>query len=141
MGFWSPSRNMGFHSAINERDQCDKTKGIFYFEALAVTSALLWAAQLQPAPRRVVIFTDSLNTVDIFDSLRASPRYNPFLITAVDLLIRFRVQLSVRHIPGEENGVADALSRHKFDVARELSPGLTLLPFTPPRLTLGATQI
>ncbi|KAF5376292.1 hypothetical protein D9615_008534 [Tricholomella constricta] len=141
MGYWSPSRNMGFHSAINERDQRDKTKGIFFFEAMAVTSALLWAAQLQPAPRRIAIFTDSQNTVDIFDSFRASPRYNPFLITSVDLLIRFRVQLSVRHIPGEENGVANALSRHKFDVARELSPGLTLLPFTPPRLTLGAAQI
>ncbi|KAF9457516.1 hypothetical protein BDZ94DRAFT_1339844 [Collybia nuda] len=93
MGFWSPLCNLGFHYSIPEHQRNNKATPIFYFEAYAVVSALHWAVHLQTPPARIAIFTDNYNTVNIFDSLRASPKYNPFLLTAVDLIIQFNIQL------------------------------------------------
>ncbi|KAF7371787.1 RNase H domain-containing protein [Mycena venus] len=74
---------------------------IFFFEALCVISALRW------------------NTVNIFSSLCATPNYNHLLCTAVDDLIEHNVDLRVLHIKGEDNYIADAISRQRFDNAIE----------------------
>jgi hypothetical protein len=87
MGYWSPKRNMGFHYRIPNRDQNDKSKQIFYFEAYTVVSAFHWVTHSQPPPQHIIVFTDSKNTVDIFDSFRALGIYNPFLTTVIDLII------------------------------------------------------
>jgi len=42
---------------------------IFYFEAMATASAILWASGLEPGIPRLLIFTDSLNCVEMFNSL------------------------------------------------------------------------
>jgi hypothetical protein len=73
MGFWAPQLMRGYQAALPH----DPPAGtIFYFEALAVLSALTHAATLSPPPRRVVIFSDSMNTVNMFASYRALPGYN-----------------------------------------------------------------
>ncbi|RDB27518.1 hypothetical protein Hypma_003768 [Hypsizygus marmoreus] len=138
MAFWCPSRSLGFSYEIPPGD---RSKPIFYFEAYAVLSAFQWITSILPRPQRVLIYTDNLNTVNIFNTLRASPLYNPILITTIDLTIRFNIQLRVLHIPGDFNTVADALSRSRPFRAAQLHPGLQISSFTPPRLTLGATDI
>ncbi|KAF8995140.1 hypothetical protein BDZ89DRAFT_1106147 [Hymenopellis radicata] len=55
---------------------------IFFWEALCVLGALVWYEQ---CPARLTIFTDNTNTVNIFDTLRALPDYNPILKAAVDI--------------------------------------------------------
>jgi hypothetical protein len=47
----------------------------------------------------------------------------------------------VFHIPGEDNIVADALSRFCFDTLATFAPLLQTLQFQPPRLTLGAASL
>jgi hypothetical protein len=89
----------------------------------------------------IAIYTDNTNTVDMFHSLRTQPFYNPLLLTAVDLLRQFDVQLRVFHIPGSDNVVADALSRGRFDVVAMHAPHLRIFFFEPPRLTLGAAEL
>ena len=42
---------------------------IFFYEALCVVSAILWVSELPQVPCRLLIFTDSLNTVELFNSL------------------------------------------------------------------------
>ncbi|KAJ7444389.1 hypothetical protein B0H11DRAFT_1747588 [Mycena galericulata] len=122
------------------------TGTIFFFEALCVVSALRWVcerlrAYLHIGRRlRVTIFTDNQNTVNIFNSLCATPRYNLLLPTAVDDLIKYNVDLRVLHVKGEDNFVADAISRQRFSDATGRAAGLTIQNFIPPRESLGAAS-
>ncbi|KAF9026755.1 hypothetical protein BDZ89DRAFT_1261324 [Hymenopellis radicata] len=144
MGFWVPEMDLGFTCAVAGDLMRDK---IFFWEALCVLGALVWYEQSNLAffatpecPARLTIFTDNTNTVNIFDTLRALPDYNPILKAAVDIRIRSNIDLRVVHISGELNTVADALSRDYLDVVQSLVPNLYIDTFKPPRLTLGATQ-
>ena len=73
----------------------------------------------------------------MFSSLRSLPPYNELLKFTVSLLIKFNISLRVVHLPGEDNGIADALSR--FDNIRALTacPELSISTFQPPRAALG----
>src|SRR5258708_7067812 len=62
-------------------------------EALVVVCAIDWAAHLPDKPRRILVRTDSLNTVDIFHSLAAEPNYMLLLLKTVKLIMDFGVAL------------------------------------------------
>lgn len=113
---------------------------IFYFEALCVLCALTDAAHWIGKGVRLLIYTDNLNTVHIFNSLSCLPSYNHLLHHAVDFLLSHNIDLHVLHVPGIDNGVADALSRCHFASALSLDPDLKISPFKPPRWTLGAAE-
>ncbi|KIY49912.1 hypothetical protein FISHEDRAFT_72144 [Fistulina hepatica ATCC 64428] len=135
IAFQCPSRTVKLPRGIS-RDR------IFYFEALAVVSAIVQVLQpTTPTPHRLAIWTDNTNTVDMFDSLHALPPYNPLLITSADLLMFYECDLRVFHVKGKDNKVADALSRFQNDLATTLAPGLRIFSFIPPRLTSGAALI
>jgi hypothetical protein len=135
MGFYIPSANQAYHSGLPLNTP---SEGIFFFEALAVCSALHWASNLPTPPKTLTIFSDNTNSVDIFNSLRATPTYNAILKSSIDARLACDVDLQVLHVPGELNTIADAISRLQFDLARSLVPGLNILPFTPPQDALGA---
>ena len=84
------------------------------------------------------MFTDNENTVNIFDSLHALTFLNPILMTAVDLMLKFDVELCVFHICSINNSTADALSRFENERALSLTPSLSINPFIPPQLSKGA---
>jgi hypothetical protein len=58
----------------------------------------------------------------------------------VDVLFTRGIDLRVIHFPGEQNVVADALSRWRADLALAAQPGLIIGPFTPPRDAPGAAK-
>jgi hypothetical protein len=67
LAFWSPTHSQGY---VADKPQAPRDADhIFWFEALTVISALHWATQLPSPPHHLAIFTDSLNTVQLFDSL------------------------------------------------------------------------
>ena len=127
LGFWSPQHNTGFISPL-----VNDSNTIFFNEALCVISALNWAVHLSPRPRKIAIHTDSLNTVQIFNTLKAEHDYNPLLMYAAALLMDCEVHLCVFFIPGAENMVADALSQLLPNVTISISPNLEISLFTPP---------
>jgi len=95
--------------------------------------------------QRLLIYTDNMNVVDIFSSLRCHPDFNALLKKAITLRVSAKIDMRVLHVPGEENTVTDAVSRGLFEHASSLSPLLTLHMFTPPNLTpplsmLGAVK-
>ena len=138
MGFWSPKTCEGFQCLVPSSSR----HPIFFFEALAVLSALHHACMsVRPPPTRVAFFTDNSNTVAMFNTLAALPAYNSIVITAVDWLLASNIQIRVFHLPRRFNVVADALSR--FDNATALShePRLSIRPFSPPRFTLGEAAL
>ncbi len=116
----------------------------FFFEALAVCSALHRLPPWITAGRHIQhlgVLSDNTNTVNIFNTLRADPPYNPILISAVDVRLRFDIDMRVDYIPGELNSIADAISRYNFDRAVRLDPLLVLFPFILPRDALGAHRL
>ncbi|KAJ7634576.1 hypothetical protein FB45DRAFT_743528 [Roridomyces roridus] len=143
MGFWVPERLLGFYSPVPSEPPTDT---IFFFEALCVASALRWyctniLANTDASTRfRLAIFTDNQNTVNVFNTLRAKPAYNPILRTAVDDLIKYNVDLRVLHVAGDDNSVADAISRNNPLDAKRYAPGLVIRPFQPPQEPLGAAS-
>ena len=153
MGFWYPETEMGFW-ARTPRDGGEHF--IFYFEALCVLSALYHADLSAPYASRILIYTDNQNTVDIFNSLRATPEYNHILKASIDITVANEHDLRVLHVPGADNSVADALSRFDFSRALDLVPSLTIHSFStftwtsgfderrifsPPREMLGAAPL
>jgi len=137
LGFWYPSMQLGFYAPTPK--DCE-IPVIFYFEALCVFCALKDIAPRVHKGARVVIYTDNMNTVQIFNSLACLPAYNHLLRRSVDILLATKIDLRVLHISGGENTVADSLSRCQFTTALDVIPRLHIQPFQPPRWTLGAAE-
>jgi len=140
LAYWLPQSDTGFQS---ELPPDLPTNTIFFAEALAVCSAVNSVVDMgwdPDPPRRLAVYTDNSNTVDIFNTLRASPPYNSILMSTVDVLIARQIDLRVFHVSGVDNTVADALSRFQNDVALRLVPNILIHSFTPPRDALGGTR-
>jgi hypothetical protein len=137
LGIWCPKLEIGRYSLIPHPEPTR----IFYYEALAVLSALIFAknrGNRGRGYRRIVIYTDNQNTVHMFDNLRARPDINPILITASNIRIEHDLQLRVLHIPGKENRMADALSRRNLRFVRKSHPNAHLSTFELPSLSNGS---
>lgn len=137
MGFWYPSLNLGFQSSLPPKAP---VHDIFFFEALCVSSAIHDAVTRLPQDGRLAVFTDSLNSVYLFNSLSGGPGFNRLLMDMVEIILTFRVDFRVFHISGNENVVADHLSRWRAVDAIRVSPGLQIFPFQPPRDALGVMK-
>jgi len=135
MGIWFPEDGFACRSVL---PMAPPTDTIFYFEALAVCSAIHTVADMDPVPPRLLIYTDNTNTVAMFNTLRAQPAYNAILVSAVNILLQYSVDLRVEHIAGKLNSVADALSRFQDERVLALAPGIDILTFEPPQDALGA---
>ena len=134
LAFWSPNLLQGFQCANDPNPH-----NIFFLEAYAVLSAVHHVVHnIFPLPRCLLVYTDSSNTVDLFNTLHASPDYNPILITTVDLLLSSDISLRVLHVPGHDNVIADALSCFENARAFSAAPTLSITTFLPPQLSLGA---
>ena len=135
MGFWYPAFKDGYYAPTPVNVPSNV---IFYYETLCVVSALVNVASRAPHGSKILIYTDNLNSVDIFRSLHCLPSYNHLLRLAMDVLIENDFSLRVLHVPGEDNIIADALSRVHFSVALQIEPYLNLHTFNPPGL-VGST--
>ena len=137
-GFWFPAQCEGFY-ALMPVDAVQEI--IFYFEALAITCAIDNLKMRAVDYSKIILYTDSMNTVNIFNSLQCLPEFNTLLCFSVDMCLSKKLDMHVLHIPGEQNLVADTISHYNFDKAQTLVPGLTISNFKPPQLaTLGAAK-
>ena len=116
MGFWLPDNCVSFYSPTPEGTTDEH---IFYLKALCVLSAIHYVTDTlrASATAKILIYTDNDNTVAIFNMFRCLPHYNPILINAAEACITSDIQLRVLHIPGDQNCVADAISRNNFSLA------------------------
>ena len=136
MGFWYPfiTEPMAFYSPVPFGIP---SQHIFYYKALCALSTLFHGSHLLPARSQILIFTNNINTVDIFSTLHALPTYNSILKLAVDVLLKFDHKLRVRCVPSNQNGVANSISCHQFVQALTICPNLHISSFEPPHLLLG----
>ncbi|KAG1785995.1 uncharacterized protein HD556DRAFT_1248919 [Suillus plorans] len=129
MGFWYPSLNLGFWSNL---PSCSPVENIFFHEALCIVSTIHDTVTHLPQHRRLAIFTDSLNSVYLFNSLSGGPGYNHLLMNVAEMILTFQVGFQVFHVSGDHNEVMDHLSQWRADNACKVVLGLQVLPFQPP---------
>lgn len=135
--FWFPSTNEEFQFSL---ELCDSPKTIFYNKALTVCSAIHHATPQVPTGGQLAVFTDNLNTIQMFNSLAALPALNWMLITIVDLLLSHNVNLWVFHILEVDSIVADHLSCLHNKEANQCASNISLHSFQPLQNTLRAPQ-
>jgi hypothetical protein len=112
---------------------------IFFLELLAIVSAIDHVAHLAQTPHKLLIYTDSLDSVGVFNSLRASEAiHNGPLKAAASLLMRSGIDLHVCHIEGKKNIRADLLSHLLLDEYSRLYPSDRVRLFSPPKELLPA---
>ncbi|KAJ3751939.1 hypothetical protein EV360DRAFT_17162, partial [Lentinula raphanica] len=107
---------------------------IFFLELVAILSAVDFITHLANPPCRLLLYTDSLDSVDAFNSLAVkNPSHNAPLLAVSGIILRSGVDLRVRHIPGKDNIRADLLSRLLIEDFRLHFPSYRVREFDPPR--------
>ena len=85
------------------------------------------------------MFTDSLDSVVIFNTLRTSESlHNSILMATAEIVMKTGIDLRVCHIEGKKNVKADMLSRLMLDEYHRQFPANRVRTFSPPRDLLPA---
>ena len=107
---------------------------IFFLELVAIMSAIHHVASFPSPPRCLLIHTDSLDSVAVFNSLCVSEAlHNGPLMAVAGVILQSGIDLRVRHIPGKLNMWADLLSRLLLDEYHAKFPLDHVCLFSPPR--------
>jgi hypothetical protein len=112
---------------------------IFFLELVAIMSAIHHIASFASPPKRLLVFTDSLDAVAVFNSLRANESiHNGPLLGVASLILRTGIDPRVRHIEGKINIRPDLLSCLLFEEFASKFPSYRVRLFDPPRDLLPA---
>jgi hypothetical protein len=107
IGYWYPSLNLGFQSNLPAQSPVND---IFFYKALCVASAIHDAVTRLLCNGHLAIFTDSLNSVYMFNLLSGGLGFNCLLMNMVEVILVLEVDFRVFHISGEHNIVVDHIS-------------------------------
>ena len=130
--------HQGFAYSISPSDAKEKID-IFFLELVAILSAVHHIALFPHPPKKVLLWTDSLDSVAAYSSLRASESmHNSVLLALAGILLETGIDLRIRHIAGKENIRADLLSRLMIDEFHRRFPSESVRIFSPPRDLLPA---
>ena len=90
-------------------------RGITFKEMVPILMALkLWGCRLQD--KRLVCYTDNMAVMAALNSMTCKCPHTMWLLRRiVAVCMRHNVLLSAVHVPGVDNGLADALSRFQVD--------------------------
>jgi len=111
---------------------------IFFLELIAILSTIYHVALLPAPPRRLLLFTDSLDSVGVLNSLSASEALHTAPLLAIaEIILYSGINLCVHHVQGSQNVRADMLSwlllvdyswQYPSDRVHTLVPPQELLP-------------
>ncbi|KAF8871796.1 hypothetical protein CPB84DRAFT_1900500 [Gymnopilus junonius] len=85
MGFWFPNLKLGFYYPITFPLAEEK---IYLLEGICVASAIYSLKDHLPLST-AIIYSDSMNMVDIFNTLKAAPSFNPILTCSINEIIKY----------------------------------------------------
>ena len=112
---------------------------IFFLELIAILSAIHHIASLPKPPRRLLLFTDSMDSVCVLNTLSASEALHTAPLLAIaEIILYSGIDLRVRHIAGTKNVRADMLSRLLLDDYSRQFPSDRVRTLVPPRELLPA---
>ncbi|KAJ7706809.1 hypothetical protein B0H17DRAFT_846532, partial [Mycena rosella] len=102
---------------------------IFFLELVAILSAVHHAASLTKPPRRLLVWSDSYDSVSVLQSLSCKESiHNGPLLAIAQIMLTSGINLRVRHIAGKKNVRADLLSRFLLDDFRRQFPAVRIRP-------------
>ena len=101
---------------------------------MAIVSAIHHAGSLDRPPHRLLIWTDSLDSVVVLNSLHATESlHNAPLLAIASIILHTGMDLRVRFIEGKLNTRADMLSRLLVDEYQRKYPSNHIECFAPPK--------
>ena len=128
----------GFTYSISPSNTKEKID-IFFLELVAILSAVHHAALFSCPPKKLLLWTDSLDSVAAYSSLRASESLHiAVLLTLAGILLETGMDLRICHIAGKENTRANLLSWLMIDKFHHRFPSESVCLFSPPRELLLA---
>ena len=129
----------GFVYRLNKTSSSQIKFDIFFLELIAILSAIFHIASFDKPPQRVLLWTDSLDSVAVLNSLHArQPIHNAPLLAIADIILRSGINLRLRHLTSKENLRADLLSRLLLSDYLQRFPSDHVCTFSPPRDLLPA---
>ncbi|KAJ7216288.1 hypothetical protein B0H12DRAFT_981695, partial [Mycena haematopus] len=106
---------------------------IFFLELVAILSAVHHAASLPSPPRRLLLWSDSFDSVSVLASLACQESiHNGVVLAIAQIIMQSGIDLRVRHIAGKKNIRADLLSRFLLEDFRWEFPSVRVRLFAPP---------
>ena len=130
--------NLGFVYQLKECPSTIKID-IFFLELVAILCAVHHAASLPNPPRRLLIWSDSFDSVSVLASLAARESiHNGVVLAIARIILTSGIDLRVHHIAGKKNIRADLLSRFLLEHYRREFPSDRVRFFAPPREHLPA---
>ncbi len=112
---------------------------IFFFEQLAILSAIHHCASLPSPPRHLLIYSDSLDSVYAFNTLSVTKSiHNAVLMATAGIVASTGIDFRIRHISGKTNIRANLLSRLLLEEYSHRYPADRVRLFSPPRELLPA---
>ncbi|KAJ7279667.1 hypothetical protein C8J57DRAFT_1058658 [Mycena rebaudengoi] len=115
--------NKGFVYQLKPTSDPKNKIDIFFLEMIGILSAVHHAASLPIPPKRLLVWCDNLDSVQIHNSLKAGEAlHNGVLLAIAGIVLETGIDVRVRHIPGKLNTRADLLSRLLFEDFHHLFP-------------------
>ena len=112
---------------------------IFFLELVAIMSAIHHIGSFTSPPKRILLFTNSLDAMAVFNSLHANEAiHNSPLLGVASIILCTRIDLWVRHMEGKQNIQADLLSRLLLEEFASKFPLYCIGLFDPPHDLLPA---
>ena len=130
--------NKGFLYPINPPPAGIKID-IFFLELLTIVVAIHHAGSLVQSPHHLLIWTDSLKSVAVLNSLHTTESlHNAPLLAIVGIILQTGMDLHVQFIKGKLNMHADMLSCLLVDEYQRKFPFIHVEHFAPPQELLLA---
>lgn len=123
LGIWIPNAKKGYTLQLPPPSQ-----DIYWAELPAGIHAIMIAHDSKA--KRIVIFTDSHNIVDLFNSHRNSNLVRILFRKVIDLMLINGLDAKVKHIAGEQNIIADSLSRNNLNLMKSKLRSLEIIELT-----------
>jgi hypothetical protein len=64
---------------------------------------LMYASNFSPKLDRLRVYTDNMNTVNMFNTLHTKPPYNQILISSMDARTHSNLDMCAKHVSGDVN--------------------------------------
>jgi len=137
LGCYFPEKSTGYRASSPPKVPQGKDNA-YFLKALCVCWAIHLAYK-RKLDGRVLIFTDNLDTVKMYDTLSTPiASCNPILMSSVDVLVKGRFTIQVVVVSNrKENDIADALARGQTDRLKQTFSDVTVVD-TEPLPTLPA---
>lgn len=140
LGIWIPGLQLGLACKTVGRPEF-ASLDIFPLEMLAIYCAVLFVRDHLAHQQRVLIWSDSSNSVDAFNTLTTSSATAQDVLEATVLEeLRLGISLRILHVPGTHNP-ADSLSRGDVTKFRSQFPKAIYRTFEPPTWPFSSQNI